>query len=311
MEYSPFETNIKLALIEADRIFSTGPVTDKTFYHRSLYSPINYEVKTFFPVYAGYTTDIIRKFGIYHDPMLVCMSPSAKLVENYMFGLRRYECIHTFYSERYGGDRYTYNGNSGAFAEIRYHLFDSEESYEEFLDENPLLRKFEFSSKKPKIDSNFWMPLPQNNKLRLPKIIEMLIAEDRRTLNRDLENGIRILKYLFCLSNFENETFDPKDYASGLKKSKNEIAASIFYAAEFMQDFHDYLAYRETSTPYNGYLSEETLNEMRKNTTNRSPVLFYSEDEYRTAIVSYFEARRMDLEYKKLIDYPGNLIKPV
>lgn len=296
--------DVQRALDLADQFFRTGPITDKTYYNRSLYSPITYDQHTFFPVYAGFTTDVMNEYGLDHKSMLVCISPSAKLVENYMFGLRRYECIHTFYTDKYGGDNYQYNGNTGGFAEIRYHLFGSEDLYETFLDENPALSEFTFSTKKPRIDPSFWIPLPKNNKLHLPKVVERIIIEDRNSLDANLIEALKTIKYIFYLANFENEAFDPTNIRKGLQTAKNEIAGSMFYAAKIMDDLFNYLQSRKSSTTYKGHLDEEVLDAIRKNALSRSPILFYRETEYRDTIMAHFNAMSMDDEFRSIIDGP-------
>lgn len=290
----------------AESWFKNGPLTEKTFYHRNCYSPIQSDHQPLFPVYAGYTVELDDGIGHVTDPMLVCLSPNAKLVENYLFGLRRYECLHTFYSQRYGGSHYTYMGSTGAFAEIRYHLFNSEEMYDDFLVDLPSMNFFTFTNNKPKIDPNFWMPLPGNNKLRLPKIIEDIIIDDRNTLESRLQDAIQTLKYMLLITNFENERFPLADRAKGIERAKNKLAANIFYTTAYLSDYYNFLQARREKSDYVGDTDPEVLDQIRKNIMSRSPILFYNEKEYRRMVKSRIQRIEMDGEFHSIVGFDSH-----
>ena len=281
--------------------FTSGPLTENTFYHPSLYRPIiPPDTDNGLFVFAGvtYPYNYDERLLLHVEPQFVCISSNPALVETYMFSVRKYECYHTIESKDYGGEYYKPVGITRAAGEIRYAFFPDRVAYKDFLQKHTTLKSLHLSHCKFKIDKQFINFLPGHDKIRIPKIIEEIIDDERESFGHRFPDILHTLKYLLLISNLDNERF--RDTTLSHVKTLQETI-------QIIEDFQKYFElHGQSLSGYDGTTDIRILEAMWKNIERRAPILFSNEAEYQMAVRSKIEANQMELSYQRTVneDFP-------
>lgn len=286
-------------LIEIYKLFRVTKETMAGRYHESRCIPISKPENDGFTVYAGFS--ILRpseSLPIFQNAALVCLSDNVRAVELYMFSVRKYECLNTYKDSMYGGSNYKLMGNTGAYGVILAHAFGSAADYDEFMNHYPYLHNFEMSTTKAKIDKDFCNHLNFRGKIYLPNVVEDIITRNYNSIQERLVNMIEELKFFLLPVNLDNlrayqaSKVDPKTL-------ENPATPGIFTTIEF---FKDLLSYEVSQKEYDGKYPGSTLGKCLSNFERRSPILFEPETYYRQEIKVEINSKRMDNEYRYLLD---------